>query len=238
MEIMSKEQNKLKYSNNPSFLERVKSHHRNVPHNYYFEDTAEPWTLPKLLPGHLYTFTCTYTLDQSEIPSLVDYTDSEKLSKFSYKKPFYDLKPIGLSLGRLGSGPEEYILNLKIMPPELSLVTLQYLFRVIDQAIRKYAVNQKDEMRPLEERLKNFDYLKYFLTINPDYFRAMLGRGIYFWVNKYNTSVMKSVQVIDFPHFEKLALTRYDNDRFVKTNGPSLNEIRMYYMSHLKNSDL
>lgn len=225
----------MKYSQDQSFLNRVNSQPRNVPNNYYFQEEAKDWKFPKFLPGHVFTFNFVGSLDSSEIPTIDEYFDPKKLKNFVHQKPFFDHQPIGLSLGRLSSGPEEYFMDLKAMPKQVLNLTLQYLFRVIHPAIEKFAITNDREMRPLEERMKNFDYLRYFFSINAEYFRTVLGNDIFFWVNKYNTSQIRNVQLIDFDVLEKLSISNYNYDKSIQINGSTLEDVQQAYITKLKN---
>lgn len=236
----------MEYPKEISFIKRVQAYNPAVPVNYYFQNEAKGWTFPKFLPGHVYTFDYLDLLDEAAVPSIPDYLDPNKLKTYTYQKPYFDSKPIGISLGRMSDGPDEYFIDLKMMPLPERLAAMEILMRGVYQVIQKVGLHrvrvEKDgeeyyekQLRPLEERMRDYDYVSPFVRMNSDIFRNYLGRGFYFWVNKYNVSRMKDVSLIDFDVVEKIALSNYNYDRFVKMNGSTIQDVQGLYLAHVKN---
>jgi len=213
----------------------------------YFQDVSQPYTLNFLLPGHVYTFEFVGDIDSQEIVPISDYLKSDATKKaeksaglrvpdYMITKPYYDLRPIALSIENLGDSGSEYVLNLKCMPVSERIRVLEVLYRGVVPNVLKNGLNEEKELLPFQQRLNNGSYTRPFVGFQMRNLTDYLGTGIYFWVNKYDKNRMKNVRLIDFDHLDRLGGLQYMNDSYTRFNGTNLTDVQQLYLSGLKNA--
>jgi hypothetical protein len=221
----------MPFDTEKSYIKRVGKAPKGVPISYYFQEESKAWTFPSLLKGHIFTFDYYEKVDESNIPPLSDYVDAEKRKQYSITRPYFDSKPIGIALGSLDGSGDEYILNLKPMPTVMKANVLEVLFKGAIPVIEKYGLDPKDlELKPLTKRVADFNYIRPFAELKAHVFSNYLGEGIYFWVNKYKKEWIRNVKLIDFDVLEKISLSNYNYDKFIRTNGYTVEDIQKFLL--------
>lgn len=237
-----------------SYIKRVQNYRQgnNQSTADYFQDVSQPYPLRYLLPGHVYTFQYLDNLDESLIPTIPDYLQPKTTKKsiktaglqepsYAVTKPYYDLRPICLSVNNLGDDNQsEYVLNLKLMAWQDRATVLELIYRVVvplilSTGLVEHGHNQGD-LIPFADRVKNGKYTQPFLGFKMQVLTDMLGNGLYFWVNKYDKNRMKDVRIIDFDQLPRLGGADYSNDAYTRFNGATLPDVQALYQQRIKNA--
>jgi hypothetical protein len=235
-----------------SFYKRCQNYDGVTPQADYFQDVAIPYPLRYLLPGHVFTFQYLDNVDESMIISIPEYIQPKKnkqaimaagLLEPSYliERPYFDLRPIGLSLPNLGvDNQSEYVLNLKMMPTLDRIQVLELIYRVVVPLILRAGIvdhgEHEGDLIPFRDRLQNGRYTQPFLGFKMENLTGQLGRGLYFWVNKYDKNRMRDVKVIDFDQLPRFGQADYSDDAYTRFNGATLPDVQALYTSYVKNT--
>lgn len=247
----------MEFGTEISYMKRVQGMLREnfQPNNYYFLENSEPYQLPYLIPAHVYTFEYLDNVDQHAITTIDDYLISNNIDQpggidratrkeltteidskgYQISRPYYDTRPIGLSLGGFNDPGSEYILNIKCSPLAERNRILEILFRGIVPNMLRNGINESNEPLPFMKRINNQGYTQPFVSFQMKNLTDYLGSGIYFWVNKYNKERMRNVRLIDFDQLPKLGFLEYSSDPYLRFNGTSLKEVQSLYLTKVKN---
>lgn len=235
-----------------SYMKRAQNYAGTVPSGAdYFQDVAVPYKLRYLLPGHVYTFQYLDNVDDSLIITIPDYLQPKSTKKsilaaglyepsYLIDRPYYDVRPIALSLPNLGADNQsEYVLNLKMMPTRDRINVMELMHRIIVPLILRTGVvehgKNEGDLIPFDERLQKGDYTRPFLGFKMENLTGVLGNGIYFWVNKYDKNRIRDVKLIDFDVLPRLGYADYSNDAYTKFNGATLPDVQSLYVNRIKN---
>mgnify|MGYP003339894948 FL=1 len=187
-----------------------------VSPNYRFEAEGIDYGFSALAPGHIYTFVSLRERDSDSLPSLDEYQVSQTKSK----KPYFDNRPIFLSLGK--AGPMEIGLNLKLMPVQLRKKFLRnYLKQVVIPIVEKL-VDKSGNLLELTERLRS-PGINGLLQIDRQYIgqlSGLTGLNFEFLVDKYNREEMRFLKMIDWPAVPKLGESEYVQDKTIVSKTP------------------
>lgn len=184
---------------------------------YYFESERISINYAKLVPGHFYTFSTITQMIEDDIPSLDQYQTKE-----SRKKPYFDRKPIILSLGQ--EGPVEVGLNIKIMPHKVRVWFIQKYLTLILPTLETL-VDENGDFIELHKRMILSQNSKFYHSnINRSFVRFVgeqIGLNLEFLVDKYTRGEMGNpLSIIDWPEVPLLGYTSYDKDGTVMSKTP------------------
>jgi hypothetical protein len=244
----------MPFNTEVSYLKRVQESKKNLTQasDDYFQDVSIPYPMKYLLPGHVYTFEFISDIDSPDIITIEEYLQSDATKKamkkagvqptvYTVTKPYYDLRPIALSINNLGDSGSEYILNLKCMTYVDRMKVMEILYRgVVPNLLRNGLIefgSEKGDLLPFQTRLNKQAYTSPFVGFQMRNLTDYLGTGIYFWVNKYDKNRMRNIRLIDFDHLDRLAGLNYANDPYTRFNGTNLVDVQDMYLSGLKNED-
>lgn len=184
--------------------------------NYYFQEDSEPYTRARLIPGHFYTFGVVNRVPNDFVPNLSETQTPSQMVQYNHKKPYYDNRPVCLSLGNDGVGGE-IILNLKMIPPKIrSVILRKYLGAVQNQIFQFY---DGEELIPFTERLKR-QAMSPFLTVNTAFLSALTSINLSFGLNKYQREQMANVKLIDWENVSMVERIDYRNDPTIAVKTP------------------
>lgn len=185
---------------------------------YYFDNASIPYAYYRLLPGHIYTYVSSKNVEEDSIPTLDEYQTSPNKSI----KPYFDKRPIILSLGQ--EGPMEVGLNLKVMPATLRKWFLMKYYNIIKPVIDQSA-DENGKFKPLADRFK-LPSLPMLQAINRDFITKVgeqTNINFKFLVDKYTRGEMSTkLAMIDWDEAIKLPLLSYMNDGSVVSKTPIL----------------
>lgn len=182
---------------------------------HYFENSGIPFYYIRLIPGYIYTFASIKSVTEAEIPSLDEYQVGGQPSR----KPYFDRRPIILSLGQ--EGPMEVGLNLKIMPLKMRSHFLTRYYGLIAKLIEK----SEDEAGKLIEFKDRFKLPENSIlrNINRNLIHQISEQSNFnltFLVDKYNRGEMSKITVIDWDQAVKLPRLSYANDGSIISKTP------------------
>lgn len=182
---------------------------------YYFDEERIPINYSRLVPGYFYTFTSIRSVNETEIPSLDHYQTTSKAVK-----PYFDRKPIILSLGQ--EGPMEVGLNLKLMPVVFRKWFLRKYLNFVMPTLEKL-IDQSEEFVGLNARMK-MQQSSPFYQINRNFAKLATeqsGFNVEFLVDKYTRSEMGNpLSLIDWQFVPSLCLFEYRADGSIMSNTP------------------
>lgn len=223
------------------------------PTSNYFQEVSQPYPSKYLLPGHIYTFEYLNNVDEKDIITIPDYlkTDAQKKAEkaagikpteYVITKPYYDLRPIGLSIRSLNNDNQtEYVLNIKCMPIEDRMKVMELLYRAVIPTIVRFGVEKVGEnqgqLLNFSKRIQDASYTAPFLGFTIELLTNLLGSSLYFWVNKYDKNRIRNIKLIDFDQLEKMAGLDYSGDSFTRFNNTSLKDVQTLYQTIIKNKE-
>ena len=187
--------------------------------NYYFDQEKVAYTRSQLVPGHFYTFSVVNRVPNDLVPNLSEVRTPSQLKGYNLKRPYYDNRPVCLSLGNDGVGGE-IVLNLKMIPPKLrSVIIRRYMSAVKGQLANFY---QGDSLMPIRERLagSNGASIGPFLSVNPAFLSRLTGINLSFGLNKYQREQMAGLGMIDWEDVSKIERIDYRNDPTIAVKTP------------------
>jgi hypothetical protein len=183
---------------------------------YYFDDDCISYAYYRLIPGYIYTFVSSNVVQEDDVPSLDEYQTSETKSV----KPYFDRRPIILSLGQ--EGPMEVGLNLKLMPLNVRHWFLSKYYKIVSNLIDK-SQDENGEFIELKERMKLSENLM-LKNINRNFINQVGEQNninFKFLVDKYTRGEMSNkLAIIDWEQAIKLPKLSYVNDGSVVTKTP------------------
>ncbi len=183
---------------------------------YYFDDDCIPYAYYRLIPGYIYTFVSPNVVQEDDIPSLDEYQTSETKSV----KPYFDRRPIILSLGQ--EGPMEVGLNLKLMPLSVRHWFLSKYYKILANLIDK-SQDENGEFIEFKDRMKLSENLV-LKNINRNFINQVGEQNninFKFLVDKYTRGEMSNkLAIIDWEQAIKLPKLSYVNDGSVVTKTP------------------
>ena len=183
---------------------------------YYFEQDSIPINYARLIPGHFYTFVSTKQVDSDQVPSMDEYQTGESRGL----KPYFDRRPIFLSLGQ--EGPMEIGLNVKVMPTTYRKWFLQKYLKVFLPVISKL-VDEDGDLINLNSRVR-LPAMEPFFKINRSFAMAVgeqSGLNFKFLVDKYTRGEMGNpLALIDWDQVPKLSMLTYLNDGSIASKTP------------------
>lgn len=188
--------------------------HQGLP--YYFDNELVPINYATLIPGHFYTFNSIVSKQEDEIPSL----DEVQTGEAKGKKPYFDKRPIFLSLGQ--EGPMEVGLNMKVMPPKVRKWFVQKYLSFIMPTLEKL-VDDDGDFRELADRMRLKQNAQFY-QVNRKFIRYIseqIGLNLEFLVDKYRRGDMGNpLAIIDWDAVPQLATCMYHNDKTIISKTP------------------
>lgn len=183
---------------------------------YYFDDDCIPFAYYRLVPGYIYTFVSSKVVEEDSLPSLDEYQTSPTKSV----KPYFDRRPIILSLGQ--EGPMEVGLNLKLMPLSVRHWFLSKYYKILSNLIEK-SEDEDGKFIDFRERMKLSEN-SMLKNINRN-FITQIGEqnniNFKFLVDKYTRGEMSNkLAIIDWEQAVKLPKLSYVTDGSVLTKTP------------------
>lgn len=187
--------------------------------NYYFDQEKVAYTRSQLIPGHFYTFSVVNRVPNDLVPNLSEVRTPSQLKGYNLKRPYYDNRPVCLSLGNDGTGGE-IVLNLKMIPPKLrSVIIRRYLSAVKGQLANFY---QGNKIMPFNSRLtgSTSSAISPFLSVNAAFLSRLTGINLSFGLNKYQREQMAGLGMIDWEDVSKIERIDYRNDPTIAVKTP------------------
>jgi hypothetical protein len=187
--------------------------------NYYFQQEKVSYTLAKLIPGHFYSFAVVNRVPNDMVPNLSETRTPAQLKQYNLQRPYYDNRPVVLSLGNDGNGGE-IVLNLKIIPPKLRSVIIRRYLGVVKDRLPNFYEN--GEPVPIRERLAgpNRNSIAPFFSVTAPFLSKLTGINLSFGLNKYQREQMADVGLIDWNDVSKIELIDYRNDPTIAVKTP------------------
>lgn len=183
--------------------------------NYYFQEEGQPYSRFRLIPGHFYSFSVVNKLPNDVVPNLSETKTPKSLEQYPIKKPYYDNRPVCLSLGGEGG---EIILDLKMIPPKIrSVIIRRYMNAVKDRLKMFYGPNE--QIIPFSSRLEP-GMIGPFLSIDPAFMFRLTGIDLSFALNKYQRENMSNLVLIDWEDVSKIEQIDYRNDPTIAVKTP------------------
>jgi hypothetical protein len=183
---------------------------------YYFDRERLPVNYTRLVPGYIYSFNSTVPVGEDSIPSLDDYQSGQSHGK----KPYYDNRPIFLSLGQ--EGPMEVGFNLKLMPIQLRKWFLQKYLKQMFPLLEKL-VEPSGNFIELNKRMR-MQVNSPFYRLNRGFIGAVSeqsGLKLGFLIDKYTRGeIGNPLALIDWDDVPKLSTTNYVNDGSIVSKTP------------------
>jgi hypothetical protein len=183
--------------------------------SYYFDTERVPVNFARLLPGYFYTFVSIANAVEDELLSLDEYQIGPKS-----KKPYFDRRPIFLSLGQ--EGPMEVGLNVKLMPFKLRRWFLQRYLKHIYPTMVKL-VDESGDLATLNSRIRMQETASLY-GINRQFVRAIseqTGLKLEFLVDKYTRGEMGNpLALIDWDQIIKMGRCNYIHDKSILSKTP------------------
>jgi hypothetical protein len=183
--------------------------------NYYFQEEGKPFSRPKLIPGHFYSFSVVNRLANDMVPNLSETMTAKSLEQYAIKKPYYDNRPVCLSLGGDGG---EIILDFKMVPPKLRSVIIRKYMNVVKERLKLF-YGQDDNLIQFESRLQP-ELIGPFLSITPAFMFKLTGIDLSFALNKYQRENMTNIALIDWEDVSKIEQIDYRNDPTISVKTP------------------
>jgi len=182
---------------------------------YYFNEDSIPINYAKLVPGHIYSFISLHSVEEDDIPNLDQYQTGE-----IRKKPYFDRRPIFLSLGQ--EGPFEVGINLKIMPllfrKWFLRKYLQYMYSTLEQLVDK-----DGNFIEVNARMRMPEVMPFY-KINRGFSKLVTeqtGFNVEFLVDKYTRGEMGNpLALIDWEYVPNLCNFQYMNDGSIISKTP------------------
>ena len=177
----------------------------------YFDNDRVQVNYARLIPGYFYTFVSISTFSEDDLPSLDEYqvglVDGRKP-----KKPYFDRRPIILSLGQ--EGPMEVGLNMKLMPFNLRRWFLRkYLTHIFPIAAK--LVDDTGDLLHVNNRIRMQESAPLY-SINRQFIKAVseqTGLKLEFLVDKYTRGEMGNpLALIDWDQIIKMGRCNYMHD--------------------------
>lgn len=187
-----------------------------VAANYYFQEESQPYNRQSLVPGHFYTFTVVNRVPNDLVPNESETKSALTMEKYPVKRPYYDNRPVCLSLGNNGGGGE-IVLNLKMIPPKFRSIIIRKYMSVIKDRLQGFY--QEDELMPFIQRLRP-DTIGPFLNVNAAFLSKLTGMNLSFALNKYQREQMANVGLIDWEDVSKIERIDYRTDPFIAVKTP------------------
>lgn len=182
---------------------------------YYFENERVSVNYARLVPGYFYVFTSIAQRGEDELPSLDQYQTRE-----SRKKPYFDQKPIILSLGQ--EGPMEVGLNMKIMPAKVRKWFIQKYLTFILPTLEKL-VDEDGDFIEMPDRMRLKQNVQLY-QVNREFIRHVseqIGLNLEFLVDKYTRGEMGNpLAIIDWDDVPQLINCMYNTDPTVVSKTP------------------
>jgi hypothetical protein len=183
--------------------------------NYYFQEEGQAYSRFKLIPGHFYSFSVVNRLANDMVPNLSETKTPKSLEQYLIKKPYYDNRPVCLSLG---GEDGEIILDLKMIPQKIRSVIIRRYLTVIKDRLKLF-YEQTDTIIPFEKRLVS-NLIGPFLSINPAFMFRLTGFDLSFALNKYQRENMTNLVLIDWEDVSKIEQIDYRNDPTISVKTP------------------
>lgn len=183
--------------------------------NYRFEAEGILVNHPRLLPAHVYTFVALKPRGNDSVSSLDDYQSGVAKGL----KPYYDNRPIFISLGQ--EGPMEVGLNLKLIPPLVRKRFIRLYLKRLMPALGRLT-DENSKFQPLDSRIR-LPEMAPLLGVNRNFIRQASNfsdLNLEFLVDKYRREEMRFLRIIDWPHVPKLAQVNYSQDPTIATRTP------------------
>jgi len=182
---------------------------------YYFEKDSLLFSYSKLIPGYFYVFNSLSGINEDDISSLDEYQ-----TKTSLKKPYFDIKPIILSLGQ--EGPFEVGLNIKLLPNKIRKWFIQQYLTFLMSSLESF-INSDGNFIELNEQFKISQNNQLF-QVNRSFIKQISNRinfNLEFLIDKYKKEEMsKSLSLIDWDSVPLLSYCEYTNDGTVISKTP------------------
>jgi hypothetical protein len=187
-----------------------------VPPNpaYHFDAEAIKVSHPWLLNGHVYTFRVIRPVGNEAVSTLDDYETG-----LSRVKPYYDNRPILLSLGK--EGPLEVGLNLKLLSPAIRRKFIRFYLKRIMPTLEK-VTDSDGNFIELDKRVRS-SALSPLLGVTRAFIKQASGLtdlNFEFLIDKYKREEMINLSLLDWPDLPKLSKTNYAQDRTIATRTP------------------
>lgn len=183
--------------------------------NYRFEAEGQLVNHPRLLPSHIYTFVSLNPRGNDSVSSLDDYQSGVAKGV----KPYFDNRPIFISLGK--EGPMEIGLNLKLIQTSTRESFIRLYLKLLRPVLEKL-VDQSGNFIELESRIR-LQELTPLLKVNRDFIKqvsSLSDVNLEFLVDKYRREDMRFLRLIDWPHVPKLSQVNYSQDPMIATRTP------------------
>ena len=184
--------------------------------NYRFDAEGVPYNFRALAPGHIYTFVSLRERGSDNLPSLDEYQTNPTPGK----KPYFDNRPIFVSLGQ--EGPMEIGLNLKMMPDQLRKNFIRVYLKNTVLPVIENLIDAKGNLLGITERLRSPEINK-LLQITRGYARLASDLSSFnfeFLVDKYNREEMRFLKMIDWPDVPKIGESNYVQDKTIVSKTP------------------
>jgi hypothetical protein len=182
---------------------------------YYFDSERILVNYARLVPSYIYTFNSTKPVGDDSVPSLDEYQISNKR-----RKPYYDNRPIFISLGQ--EGPMEVGINLKLMPLTFRKWFLRRYFKMILPTLSTL-VDPSGNFIELNKRMR-MQATAPLYKINREFIKAVAsqtGFNLEFLVDKYTRSEMGNpLALIDWDQVPNLVNYSYMNDGTIISKTP------------------
>lgn len=186
---------------------------------YYFDDDRVQVNYARLIPGYFYTFVSISSYSEDDLPSLDEYQVG-LLDGRKPKKPYFDRRPIILSLGQ--EGPMEVGLNMKLMPFNLRKWFLQRYLKHIFPILLKLTDDTGD-LAHVNNRIRMQESAPLY-SINRSFVKSaseQTGLKLEFLVDKYTRGEMGNpLALIDWDQIIKMGRCNYMQDKSIVSKTP------------------
>lgn len=184
--------------------------------NYYFQEEVMGYSRYRLTPGHFYTFTMVNRVPNDFVPNVSEMFNKDQMEKYSVKRPYFDNRPVFLSLGNDGQGGE-IILNLKMIPQNRRAQIIRKYLKTVQNQVTKFYRGEK--LMPFNERLVP-ELIGPFLSVNTAFMSRLTGINLSFALNKYQREQMANIGLIDWEDVSKIEQIDYRNDPSIAVKTP------------------
>jgi len=186
---------------------------------YYFDNDRVQINYARLIPGYFYTFVSVSSFSEDDLPSLDEYQVG-LLDGRKPKKPYFDRRPIILSLGQ--EGPMEVGLNVKLMPFNLRRWFLQKYLKHIFPTMLKL-VDSTGDLAHVNNRIRMQESAPLH-SINRQFVKTaseQTGLKLEFLVDKYTRGEMGNpLALIDWDQIIKMGRCNYMHDKSIASKTP------------------
>jgi hypothetical protein len=183
---------------------------------YYFDTERISVNYARLVPSYVYTFVSVNPRGNDEIPSLDEYQTGASKGV----KPYFDSRPIFLSLGQ--EGPMEIVFNLKLIPTALRKWFLINYYKQILPILEKL-VDESGNFIELNKRMRMQETGPLY-RINRSFIRTISEQSnlnLEFLVDKYTRGEMGNpLGLIDWDQVPKIVTLSYMNDGSIVSKTP------------------